>query len=158
MADDRPEFDLYAQDFYAWTQAQAEALRLRGAGGSALDYDRLAEEVGDLGAAEWNACWTLLARIVQHLHKLELSPATLPRNKWRSEIRVFRTEVERRLTRSIRGGMQADLESIHRKGARNAQGDMEDHGDGVSVDPERRWLLEQLLGEADDPLETDAFR
>lgn len=158
MADDLPEFDLYASDFYVWTQTQAEALRLRGAGGNALDYDRLAEEVGDLGAAEWNTCTTLLVRITQHLYKLEFSPAQDPRNKWRAEVRQFRVEIEERLTRSIRNGMEAGLDRIHARGAKLAQSAMDDHDDGARIDPERRWTLPQLLGEADDPLDAVAAK
>ena len=157
MADDRPEPDLYERDFYAWTQAQAGALRARGAGGNALDYDRLAEEVGDLGSAEWNRCWTLLARVIQHLHKLKSSPASEPRAKWRAEIRQFRLVIERSLTRSIRNGMEADLERLHDRGLKLAQGDMGDHGETTQLDPDQRWSLSQLLGEVDDPLDLPAY-
>ena len=157
MADDRPEISLYELDFYAWTQSQAEALRARG-GGNALDYERLAEEVGDLGAAEWNTCWTLLARIVQHLHKLRTSPAKHPRAKWRGEVRQFRLTIERRLTRSIRNGTEEDLDIIHKRGCRLAQGDMDDYEDRVEMDHSVRWSLAQLLGEQDDPLDDPAFR
>ena len=156
MADDRPQIDLYTQDFYLWTQAQAQALRAQGAGPTTLDYDRLAEEIGDLGSAEWNRTRTLLIRIVQHLHKLASSPAPLPQNKWRREVRQFRVEIGNGMPRSIRNGMEADLDGIHRSGAKLAQADMDDHGDGVTLDPTHRWSLAQLLGEADDPL--DALR
>ena len=153
MADDRPASDLYERDFYAWTQLQADALRTHGRGGNALDYDHLALEVGDLGAWEWNKVRSLLLRIIQHLHKLDSSPATYPRNKWRAEIRQFRAEIDLVLTASIRNGMEGELDLLHVKGARLAQADMDDHGDEVQVKDDVRWTLAGLLGESDDPLD-----
>ena len=150
MADDRPEPRLYETDFYAWTQAQAAALRV--GAGAELDYERLAEEVGDLGSSEWNAVWTLLVRIVEHLHKLSSSPAVQPRNKWRAEVRQFRLEMRRKMTRSIRNGMELELDAVHMAGAELAQAAMDDHGDGVHIDAGVRWSLAELLGEHDDPL------
>jgi Domain of unknown function DUF29 len=44
--------DLYEQDFYAWTQQQAEALRTHFAGYNRLDVEHLAEEVEGLGKSE----------------------------------------------------------------------------------------------------------
>ncbi len=154
MADDHAPPSLYERDFYEWTQVQAEALRARGAGRNALDYDRLAEEVGDLGASEWNKVRSHLVRIIEHLHKLSASPATQPRNKWRAEIREHRLGASLTLTRSIRNGMERELNDLHRRGAVYAQAGMDDHEDGVRLDPDRRWTLAQLLGEEEDPLET----
>jgi hypothetical protein len=48
--DHRP--DLYETPFLLWTQAQAEALRRRMRGGGRIDWERVAEEVEDLGEAE----------------------------------------------------------------------------------------------------------
>jgi hypothetical protein len=45
----------YDTDFYAWTQAQAAALRAKAA--PALDRDHLAEEVESLGEAERQRRW-----------------------------------------------------------------------------------------------------
>lgn len=41
--------DLYDRDFFLWTREQAQALRARQAGANDLDWDRLAEEIEDVG-------------------------------------------------------------------------------------------------------------
>jgi hypothetical protein len=43
---------LYDEDFYAWTQQQAELLRHGPAAANRLDYDPLAEEIEDLERSE----------------------------------------------------------------------------------------------------------
>ena len=66
---------LYDEDFYAWTRAQAEALR-RLAGehwNGPLDLEHLAEEVEDLGKSQRHAVESLIERIIEHLLKLEYS-------------------------------------------------------------------------------------
>ena len=52
---------LYDEDFYAWTQEQAELLRRGGAGANGLDIELIAEEIEDLGKSELHACHTLRA-------------------------------------------------------------------------------------------------
>ena len=47
--------DLYDEDFYAWTQQQAEVLRTHFQGDNRLDVEHLAEEVEDLGKSELHA-------------------------------------------------------------------------------------------------------
>ena len=154
MADDRPAPDLYETDFYAWTQAQAVALRAPGVRGSnAVDWERVAEEIEDLGSERRHAIESWLQQIIIHLHKLETSRALDPRAAWREEIRRFRLEIDGRLTPAIRNGLYEDLESLHCKAARYAQRSLDDHERDLKVDASRRWGLEQLLGEGDDPLE-----
>ena len=51
--------DLYDEDFYAWTQQQAEALRTHFKGDNRLDVEHLAEEVEDLGKSELQAVESL---------------------------------------------------------------------------------------------------
>jgi hypothetical protein len=92
---------LYDEDFYAWTQEQAELLRRGGAGANGLDVDLIAEEIEDLGKSELHACESLCEHIVEHLLKLEYSGLTEPAEHWRQEIVEWRLQLERKLTRSI---------------------------------------------------------
>ena len=64
---------LYDDDFYAWTQEQAELLRRGPAAANRLDFDLIAEEIEDLGKSELHACQSLCEHIIEHLLKLEYS-------------------------------------------------------------------------------------
>lgn len=103
---------LYDRDFYAWTQSQAQALRRRGAGGNALDYDNLAEEIGDVGKSELHACASQIENIVEHLLKIQyVGPRkTIPH--WKGELRAFRRALGRKLTPTIRRQLQGELDSL----------------------------------------------
>ena len=154
MADDRPAPDLYEDDFYAWTQAQAQALRAPGMRASnVVDWERVAEEIEDLGSEQRNAVLSHLLQIIIHLHKLEASRIIDPRKGWMVEILQHRSEIELRLTASIRNGLDAELDRLHRKGARYAQKSLDLYEVEARVDATRVWSLEALLGERDDPLE-----
>ena len=67
---------LYDEDFYAWTQQQAELLRHGPAASNRLDYDLIAEEIEDLGKSELHACQSLCEHIIEHLLKIEYSGLT----------------------------------------------------------------------------------
>ena len=69
--------ELYEQDFYAWTQAQAAALRRLGELRPNLDLDfpHLIEEVADLGTSQRDTVRSQLRRIIEHCLKLEYSRA-----------------------------------------------------------------------------------
>ena len=88
---------LYTEDFFAWSQQQAEALRAaaRGSSNQPLDWENLAEEVEDLGKSDRRELRSRLALIIEHLVKLRHSRARDPRRKWRETIRGERAEVER---------------------------------------------------------------
>ena len=97
MADDRPAPDLYDEDFYAWTQRQAQALRSNDRGSNTIDWRRIAEEIEDLGSEQRNAVRSHLIQILIPLHKLQTSRARNPRNHWRGEVRNHRIEIDMRL-------------------------------------------------------------
>src|SRR4051795_11325176 len=92
--------DLYEQDFYAWTQAQARELRRFAATrpNLPLDLPHLAEEIADLGSERRDSLRSWTARIIQHLLLLEHSPERDPRAHWVSEISDFRDDITRRLS------------------------------------------------------------
>ncbi len=93
---------LYEEDFYAWTQEQAKALRTHFRGDNRLDVEHLAEEVADLGSSELHAVESYVENIMAHLLKLDYSSLDWPRNHRRREILAFRQSLQRRLTPSLR--------------------------------------------------------
>src|SRR3954468_18454398 len=105
MAADGSQYD---DDFYAWTQEQAELLRRGRAAANRLDYELIAEEIEDLGKSELHTVQSLCEHIIEHLLKLEYSGLDEPARHWRREIVEWRLQLERKLTRSLLAKM--DLE------------------------------------------------
>lgn len=97
-----PDGRLYDTDWYAWTQEQASALRRMAETrvNSELDLEHLAEEVELLGGSEINALESALARVIEHLLKLEHSPAEGPRRKWRLSVVEHRNRAKRSIRNS----------------------------------------------------------
>lgn len=97
VALDRPEADAaeYKEDFYAWTVAQGGRLRRAAAhditGG--LDWENLAEEIETLGRSEQNALESAIRRVVEHVLKLEFSPAAEPRRGWEESVEEHRQRI-----------------------------------------------------------------
>jgi hypothetical protein len=155
MADQHRPDDLYERDFYLWTQAQADALRAEAArakGSNAVDWERVAEEIEDMGGRDVRECYSRVATILEHLFKLAWSERPEPRNGWKTTILTQRAEFEFVLTASIRAKVEAKLEDLHVKAAALAERLFEIDEPGASRDPSLRWSLAQILGEENDPL------
>ena len=88
---EQPGFDpgLYDQDFYSWTQRQAEALRALPRQPSVdlapLDISNVAEEIEDLGKGDLREVVSYLRLVVQHLVKLQAAPGSRDAAHWHSE-------------------------------------------------------------------------
>jgi hypothetical protein len=142
--------DLYEQDFYAWTQAQARELRRLNATrpNLPLDLPHLALEIADLGKEQRNSLRSWTARIIQHLLLLEHSPAQDPRRHWTDEIVDFRDEIGRRLTRTLERDLRRQLPRLYDEARRGLQRKLERHGGARVVErlPERcPYTLDQVL-------------
>lgn len=87
---------LYDEDFVAWTEQQAEALRAAGRGrtNQPLDWENLAEEIGSLGRSDRRELHSQIYRIISHLVKLQFSRASEPRGGWRASVKDGRKQAE----------------------------------------------------------------
>jgi Domain of unknown function DUF29 len=92
---------LYDEDFYAWTQQQADLLRRLPVIDNELDIEHIAEEIEDLGRSDLRAAQSLCQHIIEHLLKIEYSGLEEPADHWRDEIVEWRLQLEQVLTRSI---------------------------------------------------------
>ena len=150
--------DLYDEDFYLWTQAQAEALRTearrRRGGSNTVDWARLAEEVGDMGARDVRECFSRVRTILEHLWKLEVSTSAEPRRGWTETVLTQRGDLADALTPTIRGIMEEQLATAHERALASAAKSLGLYEpEAVArLDPQRRWSLAQVLGEQNDPL------
>lgn len=90
------EVDLYEHDFITWTEQQAKALReaARHPSNLGLDWERLAEEIEDLGKSYRRALASYVRTVIEHLLKLEFSPAIEPRRGWTETVLRARAEIE----------------------------------------------------------------
>jgi hypothetical protein len=90
---------LYDQDLVLWSEEQARELRAAANAGwnAPIDWENVAEEIESLGRSERHALASHLAIVIEHLMKLQASPATEPARGWRDTIRRARREIERRL-------------------------------------------------------------
>jgi hypothetical protein len=112
--------ELYDEDFYAWTQQQAQALRTHFKGDNRLDVEHLAEEVEDLGKSELHAVESFIEQIIAHLLKLDYSGQDSPRAHWRAEVLNFRRSADRKMTPSVRQVVQRKLDELYRNGRQTA--------------------------------------
>lgn len=112
--------DLYDEDFYAWTQQQADALRRHFKGDNRLDVEHLAEEVEDLGRSELHAVESYVENVIEHLLKLDYSGWVEARNHWRAEVDAFRASIERKITPRIRQQVETELEALYDRARRAA--------------------------------------
>jgi Domain of unknown function DUF29 len=112
--------ELYDEDFYAWTQQQAQVLRTHFKGDNRLDVEHLAEEVEDLGKSELHAVESYVENVIEHLLKLDYSGWVEARAHWRAEIDAFRGSIERKITPRIRQQIETELEALYERARRAA--------------------------------------
>jgi hypothetical protein len=115
-----PDGPRYEDDFYAWTQHQAEVLRTMPVSDNRFDREHVAEEIEDLGKSERDAARSQIRRIIEHLLKLAYSPAEQPRFDWMHSISNARAALEDKLSPTLRRDIEATLEKLYSQGRRNA--------------------------------------
>ena len=88
---------LYDVDFYRWTQEQAALLRqVPGERiNLPIDWDHAAEEIEDMGRSDLRAVNSRMGLILEHLLKLQHSPADDPRDGWMETVARCRGDVSR---------------------------------------------------------------
>lgn len=146
------EPDLYDRDFLLWTQKQAAELR-RAAHARVnlpIDFTNLAEEVESLGKSDRRAAVSHLAKIIEHLLKLELSPADRPRAGWKRSVRDARMELHLVLedSPSLESDFSNLLERAYPLGADRAAAGLRKHAEADRLPRRCPYTVEQIrLGE-----------
>src|ERR1700759_5497914 len=88
----------YENDVYAWSLRQGALLRRLAAGervnDADIDWPNIAEEIEPVGRSERGAVASRIRTIIEHLMKLQASPAIDPRAGWRATIRRERVQLE----------------------------------------------------------------
>jgi hypothetical protein len=84
-------------DVVTWAERQAALLRRIGAGekiNDEVDWENVAEEIESVGQSERRSLAGQVRNILEHLAKLEVSPATEPRAGWKDTVLRARSEIE----------------------------------------------------------------
>lgn len=149
-----PNAEIYAQDFYAWTQTTAALLRE----GKWHDVDpqALAEEVESLGNRDKRELGSRLQVLVMHLLKWRYQPSERS-GSWRSTIRTQRLELAVLLedSPSLRRLLEENLTRRYPYAREEALGET---GLPLATCPETcPWTVAQVLG-ADFWLEEESLQ
>src|SRR5436305_6102031 len=141
-----PDGPRYDDDFYAWTQYQADVLRALTTSDNRFDREHVAEEIEDLGKSERNAVRSEVRRILEHFLKLASSPAGDPRYGWMRSIVDAREALQDRITRTLRQDIEASLPRLYRAARKQAELGLREYGEhdaAASLPSECRYTLEQ---------------
>jgi hypothetical protein len=142
---------LYDEDVVAWAEQQAQALRdaARCSSNLPLDWENLAEEIEDLAKVYRSSLKSQLRRAIQHLVKLEHSPAVEPRRGWRRTILLARTEIRDLLADSP--SLRRQLKGVTESAIDLAVADLEEHDEMNTllsrVIRRRSYTPDQILGD-----------
>jgi Domain of unknown function DUF29 len=141
---------LYEEDFVRWTEQQAAALRE--AAGQAtdlpLDWENLAEEIDSLGRSLRHELRGRLMVILEHLLKLEHSPASDPRRGWMETISRERLTIEDLLQESpsLKGDLATAIEQAKSRAVRLAAHSLFDFGEAARISSPS-YTEDQILGD-----------
>lgn len=145
-----PDGPRYDDDFFAWTQYQAEVLRTLRTRDNRLDREHLVEEIEDLGKSERDAVRSQVERILVHFLKLTYSPTRDPRFDWMDSIVEARSALENKLSPSLRRDAEERLPRIFAIARKRAALELQKHGeqDAIQFIPmQSPYTIEQILAE-----------
>ena len=124
-----PNGPRYDDDFYAWTQYQAEVLRSMPCEDNRFDREHVAEEIEDLGKSERRAAESQIIRVIEHFLKLAHSPADRPRYGWMGSIADARRLLKRTLTPTLRRHARDALDELYQDAREAARLSLLEHGE-----------------------------
>ncbi|WP_414541253.1 DUF29 domain-containing protein [Nostoc sp. CCY0012] len=87
----------YENDFYAWTQEQADLLKTRQL--HEIDWQNIAEEIEDMGRSEKRQLESRLEILIMHLLKWQFQP-NLRSRSWQLTIKEQRLRLEKLLQKN----------------------------------------------------------
>jgi hypothetical protein len=145
-----PDGPRYDDDFYAWTQYQAEVLRTMRTRDNRFDRDNLVEEIESLGRSERDAVRSQVRRILLHFLKLAYSPAREPRSDRVDSIDDARAEIEDKLTASLRRDIEEALPRLYAITRKRVARDLEKYSEGYfarALPSKCPYTIDQILAE-----------
>ncbi len=141
--------DLYDRDILTWSERQADLLRRVAAGqapNEMPDWENIIEEIESVGRCDLHAVESWLMQAFLHDLKADAWPQSPNVPHWRAEARLFRRQMRRRFTESMR--QRIDIAELYR----DALAGLPDTLDGQPALPVPRvctMLLHQILQRED---------
>jgi Domain of unknown function DUF29 len=141
--------ELYDRDYYAWIQHQVQALRERRI--EDVDWANAAEEIEDLGKSERRGIRSQLAKLLEHLLKLQYSRGTPQANNRRGlklSIRGARIAIEDLLndSPSLRSQLPEMLAQAYRTARLEAM--RKARLSDETVPESSPWTIEQVMDDS----------
>ncbi len=139
----------YEQDFFLWTREQASALRsaLRANANLPIDWENVAEEIEGLGRSDRREISSRIGTIIEHLLKLQSSPAIEPRAGWRRTVQRQRGKISDLLEESP--SLRPHLPSIITKEMERVRplvaDELAEHGERLADGPD--YSEDQVVGD-----------
>ncbi len=144
----RPHGPRYDDDFYAWTQYQADVLRSMRTRDNRFDRENVAEEIETVGRNERDAVRSQVRRILEHFLKLAHSPAQDPRTGWIETILDARSVLEDKISPTLRQDIEASLPKLYRDARRKVAVNFRGYGEQEAVarlPAESPYSVDQIL-------------
>ena len=129
-----PDGPRYEDDFYAWTQYQAEVLRTMAVADNRFDRENVVEEIEVLGRSERDAVRSQIRRVIEHLLKLAYSPAEQPRFDWIETILDARQTLSDKISSSLRRDAEQVLDKLYADARKRAAPALRRHGEPDAAD------------------------
>jgi Domain of unknown function DUF29 len=145
-----PDGPRYDDDFYAWTQYQAEVLRSLRTRDNRFDREHVAEEIEDLGKNYRDAARSQVRRILEHFLKLAYSPAGDPRYGWQGSIIDARAQLDDKLSPTLRHDIAGVLNKLYATARKRVAADLQErgeHGAAALLPPDCSYTVDQILAE-----------
>lgn len=144
---------LYERDFYSWALEQERALSDHRT--EELDWENLADEVGDLARSERRALKSQAAILIEHLLKLAFAtPSAIKANQrlWRLSLRGSRRKISDLLAESP--GLRPSAQELFSKAWPDGRDDalkfLKLDDDAIPESP--LWNFEQAMDEKFEPV------
>lgn len=133
---------MYETDLVLWSETQGQLLRQMAARGSneAIDWENVAEEIETMGRSQAASVTNRMARVIEHLLKLQFSPATAPRRLWAESIRTQRLRIDSILgdSPSLRARLDEVMDRATKLGTAYAVEALLRHGEDSAIEPIRQ--------------------
>jgi hypothetical protein len=143
---------LYEKDFFAWPRQQAKELRrfARLRQNLPLDLRHIAGEIADWGTSQRDSLRSWARRIIEHLLLLEHSRAGEPRRGGVEEVLNFRSEIEDRLSATLRRDLRRQLPRLFARARRDVEEKLALYGEAelaAGLPKHCPYTLDQILGD-----------